>query len=598
MLLAAASPAQAETRAVFVGIDTYRFSAVQPEGAEFRDLKGAVNDAQRMRAALNEAYGFDFADPPREGCPADDPAARVVVLLNACATRQAILAAIAGQSGSARPGDTFILYLAGHGGRLLDMNSDRPGSQASGRNSTFLPYDARDPANAVQGDILDIELDDLIDKALARGVNVVTIADSCSSGTVTRANRRKRGKHPAGPVPIDVVSRAAPDLEGFRDVVRGFHGAPRGRAVSLAAALDTELSFERRYSADEPVGGAFTSALIAAIRQDREGTIADLMTAVRGDLLADERRPQHPQAEGETRARLGPAGLEFPVSDARLFDVQRAGGKLVLTSGGSFAGIARGTRLALFGSAREALDPAAAALASAEVGSVEPYSARLRLTRAPARALPEGALFAREEPGQMAGARAAQARDPRLARVDDLLTRPSGPPGTLAMCVAQEAFDPAECGTIGGVQSGGKVVLAPDAPAQVVLVNLIEQPLFLTLLAVGADNSIRVVVPRRGGHDVPLAQNTPLVQTIPLGAEGTTCRYLAIATDRPLDSAALAQDGTLPGLDPTACGGALERAASPRATGLADKGVNTKDPLLWAMIGADIVVSAKGETIQ
>jgi len=668
--LAAASPAQADTRAVFVGIDTYKFSAVQPDDARFFDLKGAVNDAQRMRIALNDAYGFGFPKPPGKGCPVADAAMRSLTLLDACATRAAILDAIAMQTSFSSPGDTLIVYLAGHGGRLLDMNSDQPGSQASGRNSTFLPYDARDPANAVQGDILDVELGNLIDKALARGINVVNITDACNSGTVTRGTRKKRKK--GQPRPIDVMSRAAPNIIGHRDFTPDTFGLPRGRSVSLSASRDSEQSYERRIGQREPVGGAFTSALIDAIRQGKDGTIADLMTTVRGALTEDEHHPQHPQTEGETLARLGPGRADrTPAVHARLFDVEPSGGKLILTSAGAYAGIARGTYLALFATAREALDPAAKPLADAVVVSLRPYQALLAPAPGATQPLPDAARYAREARVRLAFPRLAVDFDPKgesaaltqarqrimtglkldkpvrldeapdivlkfdpadataslhaangtriaalgpaaapeftsrfdeamlkLARRDDLLARPPGPSGTVAMCIAQEAFDPASCGTIGGVPSGGKVTLSPDSSAQLVLVNQSEEPRYLTVLALGPDNSIRVVVPRRGGHDVALAQNTPLVQTIPLGASGTVCRYFAIATDDPLDSSALVQEGTLPGTDPAACGGAIERAVSPRATGASDKSRGSRAAGLWSMVTADIVIGSEGEAKQ
>ena len=692
LALAAAAPAQAEVRAVFVGIDTYKFSTVQPEGGEFRDLRGAVNDAQRIKAALNAAYGYGFADPPLQGCPVFDPAQRSVMLLNDCATRDAILGTIGGQIDAANPGDTLIIYLAGHGARLLDMNSDQPGSQASGKNSTFLPYDARDPANAVQGDILDVELGNLIDKALARGVNVLSIADSCSSGTVVRARKTtwtgsrskkirtgRSSKQQRIRVEIDVMSRKAPALHGHRNFAPEYHGLPRGHSVALAASRDNELSYERRHGPKEQVGGAFTSALIDAIRQNKNGTFIDLMSAVSGSVTSGERAPrQHPQTEGATMARLTRAGLGLPADNVHVLDVTQVGGKLFLTSNGSFSGIAPGSSLSLFASASDALHPAAKPLAAARVAEVQPYRALLELVGAANKPLPAARLYAREVRARFAGPPIALRLDPlledsaqaatrkrivaalnqsglarldgeprarlafepadkstsllgpdgaliaplgpvaahgfgerlsqaltRLARVDDLLARQPGPPGSVAMCIVQQAFDPAECGVIGGVQSGGQVTLAANAPAQLVLVNLAEEQRYLTVLAVGRDNSIRVVIPKRGGHDVALGQNTPLVQTIALGAESTVCRYLAIATDQPLDTAAFVQDGTWPGLDPAACGGSIERAASPRAAGSIEDprgGPATEDywdktaEAFWAMIAAGITVGNKGET--
>ena len=50
-VFAASAPAMArpEVRALFVGIDTYRWSSTSVDGAGFKDLKGAVGDSQRFK---------------------------------------------------------------------------------------------------------------------------------------------------------------------------------------------------------------------------------------------------------------------------------------------------------------------------------------------------------------------------------------------------------------------------------------------------------------------------------------------------------------------------------------------------------------------
>ncbi|WP_068071029.1 caspase family protein [Novosphingobium lentum] len=660
--LACAAPAHAEVRAVFVGIDTYKYSAVQEPGDEFSNLQGAVNDAVRMKATLNKAYQYGFEDAPSGTCPpAGVPQQRAITLLNQCATRHAILSAIALQTKAAHAGDTLILYLAGHGGRLLDMDSDQPGSQPSGRNSTFLPYDARNPGDVAQADILDIELGDLIDAALARGIDIVTIEDSCNSGTGTRD---------LGP---DERNRSAPDVRGHHDVQladRGSLPGPavvRGRAVALAASEDDEESLEGPYDERNRVGGVFTTALVAAIAQQPGGTFIDLMTAVRNQVTLGGHPDQHPQAEGEMSAGLTPAGLGTPAGTAHVIDATSDGTGLTLPTDGAASGMTAGSQLALYATARAALDPAAMPLATATIRTVQPYRSVLALDAQPARPLPPQ-LYAREtqhvftrpqialrldgrletlaaaadrariekvlsqgglarigEPAQVV--LAVQPSDgvaslldrtgglvaplgrttapdfatrlgaalAKLARVDDLITRPTGRPGTIALCLSQHDIDPADCSPA-KQQASTRVTLAPSTPAHLVLVNLDTVPHFLAVLAIGADNSIRVVVPRRGGHDIALAQNNPLAQTIRLGAGGTGCRYLAIASDHPLDTAALVQDGTLPGADPAACGGSVERGASLRATGAADAATPSAAGDFWAMIAVDVrVATTKGQ---
>ena len=208
-------------RALFVAVNSYKFSRTRVAGAELKDLRGAVGDAERMKDALRAAYGLDLDRPsPDGGCRSQNDVS--TTLTDPCATRDAVLAALDDVVDRSTTGDTLLFYFAGHGGRITD---DQEQDQASGSNSTILPYDARDPDAPTRGDILDRELRDRIDRASARGVNVVTVFDSCHSGTATRddpgdAAPRERARshclgdrrpHPLGvriPRGLSVISRA------------------------------------------------------------------------------------------------------------------------------------------------------------------------------------------------------------------------------------------------------------------------------------------------------------------------------------------------------------------------------------------------------
>lgn len=175
------SAAQAEVRAVFVGIDKYAYGAVQPPALRFADLSGAVGDTRRIRDALARSHRLAVGTMPEgETCQTQGPAA--LTLINACATKAAILAAWQQQLDASKAGDTLLLYFAGHGSRFI--NED--GSQASGFNSTLMPHDARRPQATAVTDILDAETRNFINLATSWGVNVVTWFDSCNSGTATR----------------------------------------------------------------------------------------------------------------------------------------------------------------------------------------------------------------------------------------------------------------------------------------------------------------------------------------------------------------------------------------------------------------------------
>ncbi len=95
-ILLSAATAQAEDRALIIGIDSYS----QP-------LNGAANDAVRFAGTITEVWDF-----PTQG---------ITTLTNAAATSDAIMTALIDELvGKTSPGDRAILYFAGNGTRLPD----------------------------------------------------------------------------------------------------------------------------------------------------------------------------------------------------------------------------------------------------------------------------------------------------------------------------------------------------------------------------------------------------------------------------------------------------------------------------------------------
>ena len=120
-------------------------------------LRGCVNDANDI-SEIAADQGFDCKDP----------------LLDAKATRTAVIAAIEGAANSLEAGDIFLLHYSGHGGWVKDDGGD----EDDGRDETWCLYD---------GMMLDDELGRLW-AAFAAGVRVVVLSDSCHSGTVARGD--------------------------------------------------------------------------------------------------------------------------------------------------------------------------------------------------------------------------------------------------------------------------------------------------------------------------------------------------------------------------------------------------------------------------
>lgn len=117
-------------------------------------LTGAVQDAQDM-FAIAQAQGYQAR-----------------LLLNAQATRQAMLTALSEASQQLIAGDMLLLTYAGHGGVLPDVSGD----ESDGIDETWCLYD---------GHLIDDELG-LAWTRFAQGVRILVVSDSCHSGTMTR----------------------------------------------------------------------------------------------------------------------------------------------------------------------------------------------------------------------------------------------------------------------------------------------------------------------------------------------------------------------------------------------------------------------------
>ena len=367
--------------ALFVGIDKYRFSDANLPTAAFSDLEGAVGDVERIKAALNDIYGLGVDAPVEGDCASANDVS--TTLTDSCATRARILEALDRQIDRLAPGDTLLFYFAGHGSRYRD---DEAFDQDSGYNGTILPHDARNPDGS-PGDIFDIELKARKDRATARGLNFVTIFDSCNSGTATRDI-------------LPGASRSVPVLEGGA-AVAGAATVPSAPAASakapgywvhLAAAQDGEDAKEVQSGAVSERAGVFTSALIDTLRLPgmAGASFGDIIAEVQVRIAANGATSQTPSGEGRLTAALGGAGR-----DMTLFAAASDGeGEAVTLKAGAASGITQGSLFALYARQADALS-GAAPLATGHVAAVDAVSARLKLDKKPKKALPDR-LFARE----------------------------------------------------------------------------------------------------------------------------------------------------------------------------------------------------------
>lgn len=142
----APAAAAGKNYALLIGINRYKF---------IDSLKTAVNDVEQTAAVLRDSYGYETR-----------------LLLDEKATDTAILKELNNLRSKITPADRLILYYAGHG--ILDKVTDA---------SYWLPYDAE---LADDTNWLDTKrITDQLKRISAR--QVLVIADSCYSGTISRA---------------------------------------------------------------------------------------------------------------------------------------------------------------------------------------------------------------------------------------------------------------------------------------------------------------------------------------------------------------------------------------------------------------------------
>jgi hypothetical protein len=103
---------------------------------------------------------------------AENAGFEVNTLLTEDATRQNVIDGISNAASNLKPGDIFMISYSGHGGSIRDLNMDEPDM----RDETWCLFD---------GHMIDDETHYLF-STFKPGVRILTLSDSCHSGTVTK----------------------------------------------------------------------------------------------------------------------------------------------------------------------------------------------------------------------------------------------------------------------------------------------------------------------------------------------------------------------------------------------------------------------------
>jgi len=304
-------PATAQTkRAVVIGINEYSPTEATSGFAlrKWKNLDGAVNDAEAMAALLESRFEFD----------------EVVLLTEGQASRDAILKALSNLEAASSAGDVAVFYYAGHGSQVKNTAS----SEADGLDETIVPSDVPDGAE----DIRDKELRGVFNDILDKGALLTLIFDSCHSGSITRGlpGTATRFLEPSDRVISD-------PSEPPRPVDRG--------ALVLSSAQDSQLASETLDDMSVP-RGAFSWALNRAlIELPPTASASDIFLKARA-YMKGQGMSQDPVLGGDQDRRSAPlfGGMSDDVSGAEFLVLGVEEGA-VRVQGGLAVGLRPGTEL-------------------------------------------------------------------------------------------------------------------------------------------------------------------------------------------------------------------------------------------------------------
>jgi len=353
------SPAQADVRALLVGVSDYA------EESGIPDLRGPRNDVMLMRDILKKRGAGDITLLAHEVDGAVEP------------THRAILDAFASLSERSGPGDLVYIHLSGHGSRHLDTNGD----ETDGLDEVFLPADtgkAEAGSNQIPNALTDDEIGASVRKIRDKGADVWLVMDSCHSGSGLRATSEVSAVRNVDPQDLGIdlsgadVSGAGPAQEMSLETRDGM-----GRYIAFYATKSNDVAREISISGKADGGeeqwyGLFTSVLASQLDGAQSPTYRQVFQSTLSKL--------------NRGAGFGAAVVQTPIWEGDLIDVPVLGGEKsggvprYLLNGdtldaGLVHGLPVGTLLALVA---DVTDPPDAVIGYAQVEEAEARQAYLR----------------------------------------------------------------------------------------------------------------------------------------------------------------------------------------------------------------------------
>jgi metacaspase-1 len=320
----ATTPAQAEQRALLVGVGQYQTPGI--------DLPGIDLDLERVHDTL---IRMGFKD------------SQIRTLRDSEATSTAVIRSFeTWLKEGVQPQDRVVFYFSGHGSNIPDFDGD----ESDGVDEVLVTNDMKRARVKGRASLVGVLVDDKLAQLIAAipSRNVWIVVDSCHSGTITRTIDMKNRSLARDAVYVKSFSYPGMPVSAAKSTRSPF--ATRGIKAPAAAVKENFVSLTAAGDAEEAIGtsrgGVFTIGLTEAFArlaaQGKTPTVAALKDEAAAYIRSKVDRGQvhTPQITGNVELARGALRLieDAPAPTAgpnrqRLLDlVKLQGGSLKLTA--------------------------------------------------------------------------------------------------------------------------------------------------------------------------------------------------------------------------------------------------------------------------
>lgn len=369
--------------ALLIGNDCYLPNKL-PDGGSFGSLKGCVRDITLVEEYLKNSYNLkdenllkltSTNDPNNPNQPLEDS--------SLWPSYKNMIAKFQQITEMAQPNDRVYIHYSGHGGRTPTNYLNLKGDQ--GVDETLVPNDL----GMEEGQYLrDLELAELLQNMVKKGLIVTVVLDSCHSGGASRDEENQdydvRGLNIIDTTPRPTESLvASPEklmqtwenlTAGGRNVTAaGLLPQPKGYTL-LAACQDNQSAYETTFEGQRH--GAMTYWLINSLKKlGSEITYQSLHNRLLANINSDNNK-QTPMLHGEgDRLFLSSEGTSYQLA-VPVMNIDAAKNRVQLQVGEA-TGVSKGAEFVIYSpgiSDFSQTDKRVAIVKIAEVGAVESWA--------------------------------------------------------------------------------------------------------------------------------------------------------------------------------------------------------------------------------